>query len=41
MADADQFDRVLVFEDGNVVESGPPAELQDRGSHFARLVAAG
>jgi putative ABC transport system ATP-binding protein len=41
MADADRFDRVLVFEDGNVVESGPPSELQDRDSHFARLVAAG
>jgi putative ABC transport system ATP-binding protein len=41
MADADRFDRVLVFEDGNIVESGVPAELAAGDSHFSKLVNAG
>lgn len=33
-------DRVIVLERGRVVQSGTPAELQERGGAFARLVAA-
>jgi len=41
LADTLDFDRVLVLEDGRVVEDGPPAGLQARaGSRYARLLAA-
>jgi ATP-binding cassette subfamily B protein len=34
------FDRVLVVEDGRVVEHGAPQVLAARASHYARLLAA-
>ncbi len=38
--DAEKFDRVLVFDDGAVVESGTPQELKVNSNHFGRLIAA-
>ena len=38
--DAEKFDRVLVFDDGAVVESGSPQELKMSSNHFGRLIAA-
>jgi energy-coupling factor transporter ATP-binding protein EcfA2 len=37
---AEKFDQVLVFGDGKLIEHGPAADLQQRGSAFAELVAA-
>jgi ABC-type bacteriocin/lantibiotic exporter with double-glycine peptidase domain len=34
------FDRVLVIEDGRIVEDGPPCALASRTSRFAELLAA-
>jgi ATP-binding cassette subfamily B protein len=31
------FDRIVVLEDGRIVEDGPPGELLHRGGSFARL----
>ncbi|HEX6136797.1 MAG TPA: ABC transporter ATP-binding protein [Casimicrobiaceae bacterium] len=36
---AREFDRVLVFADGQLVEEGPPAELEREGRTLAQLVA--
>ena len=33
------YDRVLVMDQGKVIEQGPPNELISRNSAFARLVA--
>ena len=38
--DAEKFDRVLVFDDGSVVESGTPEELKGDSTHFSTLIAA-
>jgi len=35
---AAKFDRVLVFEDGVLVEQGPPDELKQKNGRFARLL---
>ena len=35
---AAKFDRVLVFEDGVLVEQGPPDDLKQKNGHFARLL---
>ncbi len=35
---AARFDRVLVFEDGVLVEQGPPDELKQKNGRFARLL---
>ncbi|HKY89720.1 MAG TPA: ATP-binding cassette domain-containing protein, partial [Nevskiaceae bacterium] len=32
-------DRIVVLEQGRVVESGPPAELMERGGLYARLAS--
>ncbi|MDT9593402.1 ABC transporter ATP-binding protein [Nocardioides zeae] len=40
LTQAEVADRVLVLEDGEVVEDGPPQELARRGGHYARLSAA-
>jgi len=32
-------DRIIVLEDGKVVESGPPAQLLDQGGLYARLAS--
>ncbi|HEX2114330.1 MAG TPA: ABC transporter ATP-binding protein [Alphaproteobacteria bacterium] len=32
-----RFDRVIVMNDGRIVEDGPPAELARRNGHFGRL----
>jgi ABC-type multidrug transport system fused ATPase/permease subunit len=37
---AEKFDQVLVFGDGKLIEHGSAADLQQRGSAFAELVAA-
>jgi ABC-type bacteriocin/lantibiotic exporter with double-glycine peptidase domain len=37
---ADRFERVLVFADGRVVESGKLEELKQPGTLFAELLAA-
>lgn len=36
----DSFDRVLVLDEGSIVEAGTPEELRASGRHFERLVAA-
>lgn len=38
--DAEKFDRVLVFDDGSVVESGTPEELKGGSTRFSALIAA-
>lgn len=40
IATAQQFSRVLVLDEGRVVEDGSPAELAARASHFAQLLQA-
>ncbi len=41
VADTTDFERILVIEDGKLVEDGPPAALLSRpGSRYAELVAA-
>jgi ATP-binding cassette subfamily B protein len=32
-------DRIVVLEQGRVVECGPPAELMERGGLYARLAS--
>jgi ATP-binding cassette subfamily B protein len=32
-------DRIVVLEEGRVVESGPPAQLLDQGGLYARLAS--
>jgi putative ABC transport system ATP-binding protein len=39
-APADKFDRIMVFGDGRLLESGSFKELQKEGSEFAELLAA-
>lgn len=39
LATAREADRVLVLDDGQIVEQGPPEELIHRGGHFAALLA--
>lgn len=36
----DSFDRVLMFDEGRIVEAGTPDELRDSGERFMRLVSA-
>jgi ATP-binding cassette subfamily C protein CydD len=36
----DSFDRVLVLDEGTIVEEGTPDELRDLGEHFIQLVSA-
>ena len=36
----DSFDRVLMFDEGRIVEAGTPDELRDSGEQFMRLVSA-
>jgi len=36
---AREFDRVVVLDDGRVVEQGPFAELEQAGSALTRLLA--
>jgi ATP-binding cassette subfamily B protein len=38
LATAQEADRVLVMEAGQIVEAGPPAELIRRGGRFAALL---
>jgi ABC-type multidrug transport system fused ATPase/permease subunit len=33
------FERVIVMDNGHVVEDGPPHDLLKKEGHFARLVA--
>jgi ATP-binding cassette subfamily B protein len=33
-----RFDRIVVINDGRVVEDGPPAKLMEKEGHFSRLV---
>ncbi|MDQ8729745.1 ABC transporter ATP-binding protein [Bradyrhizobium sp. LHD-71] len=33
-----QFDRIVVINDGKVIEDGPPTTLIENGGHFSRLV---
>ncbi len=40
LASAREADRVVVIEDGRIVEDGPPAELAARGGPFAALLSA-
>lgn len=35
----DSFDRVLVFDEGRIIEAGTLDELRDSGAHFMRLVS--
>ncbi len=38
---AEKFDRVLVFEDGVLIEQGKPDELKQKNGKFAELLATG
>ena len=33
-----RFDRIVVIDDGRVVEDGPPGTLMEKEGHFSRLV---